>query len=515
MGQEGLGMRKARDLLRLCLGNGMSGRQAARSIGISVSTASVYLERARRAGLEWQVVAGMDDAALEKALVGTGPARGHLRPLPDLNYLKRELAKPDVTLMLVWDEYRTGNEGAYQYSQFCELVRRELRKADVVLRRQHKAGEEMHADWAGRTVPIVEAETGRVQAASIFVAVLPASSYTYFEAFPDQQLPSWIRGHVHAYEAFHGVPALTIPDNTKTGVTKANFYEPELHSLYQDMATHYGTAILPTRVRKPRDKAAVEVGVQVVQRWALARLRNRMFLSVAELNAELAPMREWLNDRPFRHIAGTRRKLFEEIDRPALRPLPAEGYQWTEWRSAKVGPDYHVQCGERYYSVPFRLVGERVEARLSPTCIEVLHRGARVASHLRHYAGPRYVTVPEHMPSAHRRYAEWTPERLRQWAAEIGPATGELVAGMMERRPHPEQGFRSGLGVIGLAKTVKSERLEAACRRALELGTYSYRSVQSMLRAGLEQAPARRGTPAPAASHENVRGPGYYGGDGQ
>ncbi len=508
-------MRKARDLLRLCLGSGMSGRQAAKSIGISASTASVYLERARRAGIGWPAVTEMDDAALEKALAPTALAARGARPLPDMDYVRRELAKPDMTLALIWEEYRSENKGAYQYSQFCELVRRELRKADVVLRRQHKAGEEMAVDWAGRTVPIVEADTGRVQPASVFVAVLPASSFTYFEAFADQQLPSWIRGHVHAYEAFHGVPALTVPDNTKTGVTKANFYEPGLHPLYQDFAAHYGTAILPTRVRRPRDKAAVEVAVQVVQRWVLARLRNRTFFSVTELNAELAPMRDWLNDRPFRHIAGTRRKLFEEIDRPALRPLPLERYQWMEWRSAKVGPDYHIQCDERYYSVPFRLVGERVEARLSPTCIEVLHRGARVASHLRHYAGPRYVTVPEHMPSAHRRYAEWTPGRLRQWAAEIGPATGELVAGMMERRPHPEQGFRSGLGVIRLTKTVTPERLEAACRRALELGTYSYRSVQSMLRAGLEQAPARRVIPAPAGSHENVRGPDYYGGGEQ
>lgn len=234
---------------------------------------------------------------------------------------------------------------------------------------------------------------------------------------------------------------MTIPDNTKTGVTYANFYEPELHGLYANLASHYGTAILPTRVRRPRDKAVAEVAVQVVQRWVLARLRNRTFFSVSELNAELVPMREWLNDRPFRHLAGCRRRLYEEIDRPALKALPAERYQWIEWRQAKVGPDYHVECDSRYYSVPFGLVGERVEVRLSPSCIEVLHRGRRVASHLRHYAGPRFVTVIEHMPSAHRRYAEWTPERLRNWAAEIGPATADLVAGCWSGDRTPSRAF--------------------------------------------------------------------------
>lgn len=508
-------MRKTRDLLRLCLGSGMSGRQAARSLGIAASTASVYLARARQAGLSWEAVAAMDDAALEKALAPSSVVATTGRPMPDVGYVRKELARADTTLALIWMEYKAENPDGYQYSQFCEIVRRELGKTDLVLRQHHKAGEEMYVDWAGRTVPIVDADSGNAEPASIFVAVLPASSYTYFEAFRDQQLPNWIRGHIHAYEAIGGVPALTVPDNTKTGVTRANFYEPELHPLYQDMASHYGTAILPTRVRRPKDKAAVEVGVQVVQRWALARLRNRRFFSLAELNAELAPMRAWINDRAFRHLRGNRRQLFEEIDRPALRPLPAERYQWTEWRSARVGPDYHVQLDDRHYSVPFRLVGERVEMRASPTCVEVLHRGVRVASHLRLFAGPRQITVPEHMPSAHRRYAEWTPERLRRWAAEIGPATGDLVARIMERRPHPEQGFRSGLGVVGLARTHTPERLEAACRRAVELGAYSYRSVKSMLATGLERAPARRAIPEPAGTHENVRGAAYYGGDSQ
>ncbi|MDE3075218.1 MAG: IS21 family transposase [Chloroflexota bacterium] len=512
-------MRKARELLRLCLDKGHSGRQAAKSAGISASTASVYLRRAREAQLDWATVAAMDDAALERALAGEAPAAPAkpARVLPDVAQIKRELAKPDMTVALLWDEYRKDHPDGYQYSFFCELVRRELGKLDPVLRREHQAGKEMFTDWAGRTVPIIDADTGEVMLrAPIFVAVLGASSYTFFEAMASQQLPNWIRAHVHAYEFFQGVADLTIPDNTKTGVQQANFYEPEIHPLYLDMAVHYGTAILPTRVRRPRDKALAEIGVQVVQRWVLARLRHRTFFRLEELNRELAPMREWLNDRPFRHIAGSRRLLYEQIDRPALKPLPAERYQWVDWLTAKVGPDYHIQlqCDQRYYSVPFRLIGERVEVRLSPTCVEVLHRGQRVASHARLYAGPRFVTVAEHMPSAHRRYAEWTPERLRCWAAELGPATADLVAGMLERRPHPEQGFRAGMGLIRLAKTYTPERVEAACRRALELGAYSYRSVRSMLQNGLDRAPTARALPlAPGAPHENVRGAAYYEGD--
>lgn len=515
MGQEGLSMRKARDLLRLCLCNQLSGRQAAKSLGISASTASVYLQRARAADLDWTMVAAMDDTTLERALAGPRPTPVvRSRPFPDVAYLKRELAKPDMTLALAWTEYKTENPGGYQYSQFCELARRALGKVDLVLRREHRAGEEMFVDWAGRTVPIVDADSGQVSSASVFVAALGASSYTFFEAMADQQLPNWIRGHVHAYEFFGGVAALTVPDNTKTAVTLPNFFEPDLHPLYEDLASHYGTAILPARVRRPRYKATVEVAVQVVQRWVLARLRNRTFFSLAELNAELAPMRQWLNDRRFRHLDGNRRELYEQIDRPALKALPAERYQWIEWLSAKVGPDYHVQCAQHYYSVPFGLVGERVEMRLSPSCIEVLHRGRRVASHLRHYAGPRFVTTPEHMPSAHRRYAEWTPERLRHWAEQIGPAIADLVAGMLERRPHPEQGFRSGMGLIGLAKTYTPERVEAACRRALEMGAYSYRSVKSMLGTGMDMAPTRRAVPAaPNVPHENLRGAAYYEGD--
>jgi len=371
----------------------------------------------------------------------------------------------------------------------------------------------MFVDWAGRTVPLADPERGPSGVAAVFVAVLGASSYTYVEAMPDQTLPSWMRAHVHAFTFFGGAATLTIPDNTKTAITAPCFYEPTVHPLYADLAAHYGTAILPARVRRPRDKALVEVAVQVVQRWLLARLRNRTFCSVTELNTELVPLRSWLNDRPFRHVPGNRRTLFEQIDRPALRPLPAQDYEWTEWLSAKVGPDYHIQCEQRYYSVPYALVGTRVEVRLSPSCIEVLHRGQRVASHLRRYAGPRFVTVPEHMPSAHRRYAEWTPERLGQWAAEIGPGAAELVAGMLERRPHPEQGFRSGMGVLGLAKRYTPQRLEAACRRAVELGAYSYRSVKSMLSGGLEQAPARRVVPPAGGTHENVRGAAYYEGE--
>lgn len=509
-------MRRVRDLLRLCLENGLSGREAARSLGMSSSTASEYMSRARAANLGWPLPSEMDDDALERLLFGPKVVRdGPRRALPDVGYIKQQLGMRDVTLALLWEEYKRDHPEGYQYSQFCELIRRELRKVDVVMRQNHRGGEKVFVDWAGAMVPIVDADSGDVTRASIFVAVLPASNYTCFRAFLDQQAGSWIRGHVYAYEFFGGVPSLTVPDNTKTAVVQPCAYEPQLSELYQDMATHYGTAIVPARVRKPRDKAAVEVGVQVVQRWVLAALRHRTFFSLAELNRELEARQQQINARPFRRMAGSRRELYERLDRPALRPLPAERYEWLEWKTATVGPDYHVEVRQHYYSVPSELVGQRVDMRVSPVAIEVLHRNRRVTSHLRCYTNQKFITKPEHMPSAHRRYAAWTPQRLCAWAAETGPATAELVQGLMERRPHPEQGFRSAMGLISLGQRYGPERLEAACRRALDARAYSYRSVQSILRSGLDQAPTEKRVHRSSALplHENIRGAAYYGED--
>lgn len=505
-------MKKIREVLRLRFGVGMSARQVAVACGVARSTVGDYERRARAAGLGWPLPAGMDDGALERLLTGSNrqlaqPGRG----MPDAAYLKRELSKPNVTMMMLWDEYRQQNENGYGYTQFCAYVHRSLRQLGLVMRQEHHAGERAFMDWAGDHLRIVDADTGEVRSASLFLAVLGCSNFTFSEVFPNEQAPSWILGHVHAYEYFQGVPAITVPDNTRTAVRRPDRYEPDLNPLYADLAAHYGTAVVPARVRHPRDKAKVEVGVLIAERWLLAAVRNRTFFSVEEANRELAVLRERLNDRVTRALKASRRQLFEELDRPALLPLPPERYEWIEWRTATVGPDYHVECHKHLYSVPYQLVGSRVDVRMSPVAVEILHKNRRVASHIRSYVPRSHTTVPEHMPSAHRRYAEWTPARITAWASEIGPATAQACEAIMRRRPHPEQGFRSCMGLVSLARKYPSERLESACRRALEIGSPSYRTVKSLLSSGLDQTSALATPQAPEQPlHDNVRGPAYF-----
>jgi transposase len=504
-------MHKVREVLRLRFGKGLSARQVAVSLGVARSTVAEYEQRARAAGVSWPLPAGMDDGALHRALFGPQAGPSPRRGLPDIAHLRSEMAKPHVTLMLLWSEYKDANPDGYQYTQFCEYYRRGVAKLDLVMRQHHRAGEKMFVDWAGTKLRVVDADTGEVHLASLFVAVLGASSYTFAEAAPDESSPNWIRCHVRAYEFFDGVTEITVPDNTATAVRKADRYEPELAALYHDMAAHYGTAIIPARVGHPKDKAAVEAGVLVASRWIIAALRNRTFFSLAELNAEITRLRDKLNRRVMRHMGKSRRDLYELLDRPALRSLPDERYQWLIWKSAGVGLDYHIELDKHYYSVPFQLVGERVDARLSPTLVEILYKNRRVASHARSYVPGGFTTNPEHMPSAHRRYAEWTPARITAWAEETGPSTAAIAAGIMQRRPHPEQGFRSCLGLISLARRYGPQRVEAACRRALDLGAYSATSIRSMLKAGLDQvAPRSRPQQIQLPLHENVRGQAYY-----
>lgn len=504
-------MHKVREALRLRFGSGLSARQVAASLGIARSTVAEYEHRARAAGVSWPLPAEMDDGSLHRILFGPRQAPAPGRGLPDIAHLRSEMAKPHVTLMLLWSEYKEANPTGYQYTQFCEYYRRGVAKLDLVMRQHHRAGEKTFVDWAGTKLRVVDVDTGEVHPASLFVAVLGASSYTFAEAAPDESSPNWIRCHVHAYEFLQGVSEITVPDNTATAVRRADRYEPDLAALYDDMAAHYGTAIIPARVARPRDKSRVEAGVLVASRWIIAALRNRTFFSLAELNAEIARLRDKLNRRVMRHIGKSRLELYQQLDRPALRPLPAEGYQWLIWKSAGVGLDYHIELEKHYYSVPFQLVAERVDARLSPALVEILYKNRRVASHARSYVPGGFTTNPEHMPSSHRRYAEWNPARVTAWAEQTGPATAELAAGIMARRPHPEQGFRSCMGLISLARRYGPARVEAACRRALELNAYSLSSIRSLLKSGLDQAAPR--TPPQQMQlpvHENVRGQAYY-----
>ncbi len=505
-------MRKVREVLRLRHALGVSERQIALTTGLSRSTVGEYLRRAAVIGITWPVPDGLDDAELERRLF-TLPTFDEkpARPLPDWSHVHKELKRRAVTLLLLWEEYRAEHIEGYGYSRFCDLYRDWSKTISPTMRQTHGAAEKLFVDFAGDTVPIFDAATGTERRAHIFVAVLGASNYTYAEARWSEGLADWIGAHVNAFSAIGGVPKAVVCDNLKAGVTAVCRYEPGINRTYQELAEHYDTAILPTRPRRPRDKAKVEVAVQIVQRFVLARLRNRRFFSLHELNAAIRETVADLNAKIMRKLGVSRNELFAEIDRPALKALPVAPYQYAEWKKCRAAPDYHVEIADHYYSVPSRLIREQLEARITDTTIEILHKGARVASHARSHARRRHTTIPEHMPSAHRRYAEWTPARMRQEAAKIGPATIALVEAIMKAKPHPEQGFRACLGILRLARSYGSARIEAACRRGNDIGATTYGSIKSILQHGLDRAYANE-KPADAApiQHRNIRGTGYY-----
>lgn len=505
-----LPMRKIRDALRLQAA-GLSKRRIAASLSVGRATVRDYLQRAERAGLAWPLPDDLSDEALEQRLFpALQTVRTKERPPPDWPVIHRELRKRGVTLMLLWEEYRAVHLDGYGYSQFCELYRRWKGRLSPTMRQTHLAGEKMFVDYAGQTIEIMDGLTGEVREAQLFVAVLGGSSYTYAEATWSQSLPDWTGSHCRAFSFFGGVTAQVVSDNLKSGITKACFYEPAVNRTYSDLARHYDTAVVPARPYKPRDKAKVEVGVQLAERWILAALRNRQFFSLTELNAAIRELLAKLNNRVTRHLGTSRARLFEDLDRPALKALPQEAYTYAAWQERRVGLDYHVEVEKHYYSVPHTLLREKVWARISERTVEVFHRGKRVAAHVRSSSNRRHTTVREHMPSSHRRYADWTPERLKRQAGEIGPNTSVLVEVILRERTHPEQGFRSCLGILRLAKTHGTERLEAACERALEIGARSYTSVNSILKNRLDRQRPEPATDGPAITHPNIRGAHYF-----
>jgi transposase len=499
-------------MLRLAR-EGVSAREIGRTLGVARSTVQDNLKRAEVAGLRWPLPAEITDPVLEQRLFAPAGVRPGLRRRvePDWAWLARELKRPGVNLMVLWEEYRDAYPDGYGYSRFCDLFRGFERRLSPVMRQHHAAGDKVFVDYSGKKVPIVDPVTGVVREAEIFVAVLGASNLTYAEATWTQTLPDWIGAHVRLFRFLDGVPRLVVPDNLRSGVHKASFYDPEINRSYGMMAAHYGVGILPARPRKPRDKAKVEVGVLIIERYVLARLRNRRLFSLFELNAAIREIVANLNARIMRKLGVSRLELLETVERPALKELPSEPYQYAEWKKCRVAPDYHVEVERHYYSVPSRLIREQVEARITDSTIEFFHKGNRVASHARSNVRNRHTTVCEHMPSSHRRYAEWTPARMMRQARKIGPATIALVQAVMKAKPHPEQGFRACLGILRLARGYGTARVEAACRRGNDIGATTYGSIASILKNGLDKAYAREPTPeTPPIRHGNIRGTGYY-----
>ena len=505
-------MSKIIEVLRLKYDARLSHARIARAVGLSKGAVGKYVSLAAAAGVSaWPAPDGLDEAALERRLFPASQGTPSRFIEPDWFEVHQELKRKGVTLQRLWSEHveRVGDR-AHRYTQFSRRYRAWKGLQRRSMRQHHTAGDKIFIDHAGPTVAVIDRRTGEVRQAQVFVAVLGASSYTFAEATWTQSLPDWIGSNRRMLEFFGGVPALLVPDNLRSASTTACRYEPAVNATYLEFARHYGTAVLPARPRKPKDKAMVEVAVQIVERWILAALRHHEFFTLAELNRAIAALLPMLNERPFQGRAESRRDLFEALDRPALRELPSIGYEYAEWRHAKVGIDYHVEIEKTYFSVPHRLVGERVDVRFTAATVEVMLRGKRVAAHAREY-GKRFHTSVEHMPSSHRAHAEWTPARFIDWGASIGIATAQIVRQQLEDRPHPEHGYRSCLGLLSLSRGYGRERLEAACARALAVGTNSSKSVRSILKQGLDQveeASSEHQHELPL--HENVRGSEYY-----
>jgi transposase len=504
-------MRTIKEILRLRWEARLSYQAIAVSCRKGQTTVRDYVLRAKAAGLSWPLPEGMDEEQLERLLFPPPPASSRQRPEPDWPSIHQELRRKGVTLALLWQEYKAAHPDGYQHSRFCQLYQQWAGALEPVLRQHYVAGEKLLVDYAGQTVPVVDRQTGEVRQAQIFVAVLGASNFTYVEATRTQGLADWIGAHRRCFEFLGGVPALIIPDNIKSGVTSPCFYDPDLNRSYQKLAEHYGAAVVPARIRRPRDKAKAEAGVQGVERWLLARLRHRCFFSLGELNQVLRELLVEYNRRPFAKLEGSRESLFLSLDRPALRSLPAHPYEYAQWKKARVNIDYHVEVDRHWYSVPHALIRQQVEVRLGDHTVEILHKGRRVASHPRSFAQGRHTTVLEHMPRHHREYVQWSPERLIRWAQQTGSNTAQVAEQILASRAHPVQGYRACLGVLRLGKQHGAVRLEAACARALALGALTYQSIKSILTHGLENQPLPS-TPIAHTPirHAHIRGAHYY-----
>ncbi len=504
-------MRRIREVLRLHLQAGLSYTEVSRALKVSKSVVGKYVSLARAASVDWAGAQSLSDEDLDARLFRPALPRSSHQLAPDFALVHQELKRPGVTLMLLWEEYARDNPLAYKYTSFCIKYREFARTQARSMRQIHIAGEKLFVDYAGSTVPVINPVTGEISQAQIFVATLGASSYTYACATPRQTTADWIGAQVQALEFIGGVPRLIVPDQTRALIKTPDRYDPEPNRTYDEFAKHYSCAVLAARPAHPRDKPKVEGSVLLVQRWILARLRNRQFFSLVELNRAIAELLTDLNQRPFKKLPGCRRSAFEQLDAPALRPLPATRYVVSRWKVVKVNIDYHVEFEAHYYSVPHRLVGAKLDVRVTGSLLECFASNQRVACHSVSPVRGGFTTVAEHMPASHRAHREWTPAKLIAWGQRIGVSTAAVVTWQLEHRPHPEQGYRACLGLLALVRKFTAERLEAACTRAMAIRAPTLRSVTNILKSGLDRQPSLfPASASPVIEHENVRGPGYY-----
>jgi transposase len=507
-------MRKLKEILRLRLGEKRSLRDTSASVRCSPSKVHDVVLRFNTAGLTWPVDDSLEESDLERLMYDSPGKTMSQKVSPDLNYINTEMHRKGVTLQLLWQEYKEINGSfGYQYSRFCRMYREFQKKLSPGMRYIHKAGEKGFVDWSGDGVKITNGDTGTVWEAPVFVGVLGASGYTFATAKPDRTSRNWIDCHCEMYEYWGGVPELTIPDNERTGITKACNYEPDLNLTYFHMSRHYETTVIPTRPGKPKDKALVENAVLIVQRWIIAALRNHTFFNVAQANEAIREKLIDYNNKKMQLVDSSRSELFILLDKPALKPLPAIRYQYAEWSEPKVHIDYHILVDKHYYSVPYQYIGEKVSACRTSSMVEVFYKNQRIAVHKRVYYSKEPSTLKEHMPSHHKAYSEWSPDRFIRWAQKVGPNAGKVIENNLASRRHPEQAFKTCLGIMRLGKRYDDKRLESACKRALFINSVSYRSINNILEKGLDkkELPVAASSPAHTMPiHDNIRGPENY-----
>ena len=506
-------MRKIRDVLRLHFESKLSNRQIADALRISKTSVFNIMDRFKESEITWPIPQEMSDTELEANIYSGKPLKGKEDILPDFEYIHEELTRPHMTLELLWNEYSQNNPDGLGRSSFYRHYQKYRKGLSISMKVIHKGGDKVFVDYSGDGLQYYNRETGKWVETEFFVSSWGASSYSYAEGTESQNGQDWVKSHIRAVQYFGCVPNAFVPDNLKSGVTKANFYEPDINALYGKFAEHYDTAILPARVRKPKDKPVVESNVLHMQRFIFGRLRNRTFFSLADLNEAVWEALELYNDRPMQQYKKSRSERFELLDKPYAKPLPSSPFEFTQVKyDVRVAPNYHIEFDKHYYSVPHEIAREYVDVYQINNILEIYHDGNHICRHRKEQPNYRYTTKNEHMPSNHKFVKGWSAPWFIAQAHKTGAATAELVTRVMQNRKHPEQGFRTAMGLLSLSKKYPKERVEKAAERALYFGNLTCKAMKAILEQGLEEQsiPQKQNQNKKTVLHENIRGHEYY-----
>lgn len=511
-------MTKYREILRLN-SLGFSERNIAFSVPCSRNTVSKVLKQAHELSLSWPLPEEQTDTVLEGILFPKLGTDIRTKRMPDFTHIRKELLRNGVSKKLLWTEYmeecRLNGEEPLMYSQFCYHIQQDEQKHRATMHINRKPGEQVEVDWAGDPAHIIDPDTGEIIKAFVFIGVMTYSQFTYAEAFINEKQKSWIAAHVHMYEYFGGVAKILVPDNCKTAVIHdGGWYDQQLNAIYHEMAEHYGTAIIPARVRKPKDKPNAEGSVGNISTWIIAALRNEQFFSLAELNRSIKEKLDEFNKKFFQKKEGSRLDLFRDEELPLLAPIPATSYELAEWKQATVQFNYHISVDGMLYSVPYEYIKRVVDVRVTDKTIEIFYNHNRIASHRRLYGRKgQYDTIVEHMPEDHQKYLEWNGDRFRKWAERIGSNMCKVVDAILTSKRVEQQTYKSCMGLLRLADRYSVKRLEAACEKALSYtATPSYKSIKNILTAGQDKSASEEPiTETTQNKYGITRGAGYYG----